>query len=212
MPSLLGRKFGRLTAVALDGMRGKNSYWRCVCECGAEKVICAANLSSGRQNSCGCLQKETKCLPLTHGHSVNGKESRTYKSWTGIKDRCLNPRNRNYPGYGGRGIRVCDRWQSFAAFLEDMGPRPDGFSIDRIDSNGHYSPENCRWATRREQMNNVRYNRVLTVHGERMTQAEAARRFGVDQKLINSRIKLGWGEERAATQPPRSHHWRANGK
>ena len=128
----------------------------------------------------------------------------TYKSWSEMRQRCVNGKKDNYKYYGGRGITVCKRWSKFENFLADLGPRPSSMTLDRRDQNGNYTPENCRWATRLEQANNARSNRLLMAGGTTMTMSEAGRRFGISVQLIQKRLDvLGWPEERAATQPAR---------
>lgn len=120
-------------------------YCTCLCSCGNEKVIREDSISSGKSKSCGCLNKE---INTKHG----GSYSRTYYTYYSMKNRCLNPQHENYHYYGGRGVTICDRWlKSFENFLEDMGERPEGCSLDRINNSGNYELENCRWATNQEQ-------------------------------------------------------------
>jgi len=139
---------------------------------------------------------------LRHGHAVHGKASREYASWMKMIARCTNPRGDSYHLYGGRGIRVCARWrESFEAFLYDMGPRPAGTSIDRIDNNGHYEPGNCRWASEREQHRNTRRNRFLTWRGETLCLADWAARVGLCPKVLGARLRSGWTVERALATP-----------
>jgi hypothetical protein len=126
-----------------------------------------------------------------------------YRVWSRLRSRCNNPKVRSYKNYGGRGITVCKRWDDFNTFLSDMGPRPAGYSIDRIDNNGNYEPSNCRWATMRDQNNNRRDNRVVEFRGEKMTLRRAVELSGfkAGHKTIESRLKRGWGLEEALTQP-----------
>lgn len=143
-----GNRYGLLTVIErVPG--GARRMYRCRCDCGGEKSAAGSALTRGRVQSCGCL------LPAKHGHTTGGW-SPTYNTWVSMLQRCTNPRATYYRYYGGRGIAVCDRWRSFASFLADMGERPAGKSIDRIDTNGDYEPGNCRWATASEQRRNQR--------------------------------------------------------
>jgi hypothetical protein len=125
----------------------------------------------------------------------------TWKSWESMRARCEKPACKDWPRYGGRGIRVCERWSSFEAFLADMGARPDGASIDRIDVNGHYEPSNCRWATPTAQARNRRTSVLIEFRGEHLTAVEWAERVGLERKTLEYRIRIGWDTERALTTP-----------
>lgn len=154
---LSGQRFGRLTVVARTDRR-PGAWWRCVCDCGGEKVTRASLLRNGETQSCGCLQKErTSEASKTHGHAPRGKKGPTYVSWRNALARCNNPLWHAYHLYGGRGITICERWaSSFANFLADMGERPPGHTLDRLDPDGNYEPGNCRWATPKQQAQNRR--------------------------------------------------------
>jgi hypothetical protein len=173
---LTGQVFGRWTVLCFFGIgKHRQAVWLCRCDCGKERVIRGGDLRSGDTQSCSCLQRELAsqriraavgALNFKHGHARVDSETPEYRSWYNMIQRCTNSRREDYPRYGGRGIKVCERWRdSFAAFLEDMGRRPAGTSIDRIDVNGNYEPGNCRWATPKEQRLNQRpkLNSVATL-------------------------------------------------
>lgn len=148
--SMIGRVFGRYTVVERDGSDTAGARYSCQCACGTVKTVRGSSLRNRSTQSCGCLNKE---VISTHG--MTG--SRTYSSWRSMKGRCYRPKNNRYELYGGRGITVCDRWlKSFEAFLQDMGERPEGKTLDRIDSDGSYEPNNCKWSTPSEQNSNRR--------------------------------------------------------
>lgn len=150
--------FGRLTvlyrAKRPPEYKNRSVFWHCRCVCGNEVALPSERLQHGKTRSCGCVRQEF--YRRGHGHAVRGARSDTYQSWACMRTRCLNPNANDYPDYGGKGITVCERWDSFENFLADMGERPEGMTIDRKDGRGHYEPDNCRWATAHEQ----RVNRV----------------------------------------------------
>jgi hypothetical protein len=162
------------------------------CQCGATKVILVDSVKRGHTRSCGCLLRkwaaEMGSKNITHGEHRNGGKTVEYKTWRNIRSRCTNPNYEHFNRYGGRGITVCVRWQTFVNFLADMGRRPGPeYSLDRINNDGNYEPTNCRWATRKEQNRNTRRNRHVLLNGERVTLAEAAEKTGLGRKLILSR-------------------------
>lgn len=205
----LGQTFNLLKVLRYVGYRveaagRKRFYVETQCQCGTLKVIGVDNVRSGAVKSCGCVGRAkllARCTKHNHAHRKN--DTRTFHTWCGIIQRCKwSPKSRYFANYAGRGIKVCDRWQDFSAFLADMGecPSPD-HSIDRINNDGDYQPSNCRWATYYEQSNNRRNNRQVTVHGVLMNIAEAERAMGYKRGLILNRLAKGWSEEKAVYTP-----------
>lgn len=177
--------------------RAQNSRWLCKCDCGNESIIDGCNLVRGVSQSCGCLRKEVLGVrQRTHGES----HSAEFHCWQGMKTRCTNRRRTAYKNYGGRGIKVCERWLYFENFLADMGRRPGhGMTIERINNDGDYEPGNCRWAPRREQNRNSRQNVHLKFMGERKIVAEWSAKTGIKSSTIRARLSAGWSVREALT-------------
>lgn len=151
-----GVRFGLWTALSLLPSNGRQTRWLCKCDCGNEGVVPADALVKGKSRSCGCMSNTWRTI-IKHGHtSGKGKPSGTYSSWHAMRQRCENENIGQFADYGGRGIKVCERWSDFRLFLEDMGERPEGMTLDRVDPNGNYEPSNCAWATRKQQSANQR--------------------------------------------------------
>lgn len=163
MNDIIGKKFGVLKILSHAYYDGKHHYYFAECEnCNQSIIVHRNNLLNGRTKSCGCLkkikEKKVRKKRYKHGHIINGKRTPTYSSWFNMKQRCLNKNNPAYMRYGGRGITVCKRWIEFINFLIDMGERPEGMTIDRIDNDGNYEPSNCKWSIISEQRKNNSYN------------------------------------------------------
>ena len=200
---LTGQVFERLTVLTYAGNDGTKNCWSCKCSCGNTKTVRANNLKSGRSKSCGCLSREvSKKLNTTHGQTG----TKLYYVWMCMLQRCFNPKNKKYPRYGGRGITVCDRWKnSFENFLEDMGERPStDHSIEREDNDGNYCPENCVWATLKEQSRNKSVTHLLTYDGRTKCLTDWAKEMGLLQVTLHNRIRrYKWSIEKALTTPVR---------
>lgn len=196
----VGKRYARLTVLRRTTSRtgrGSAAWWECLCDCGELTKVTGSNLRSGNTKSCGCWAQD---FPSHTIHGMNG--SRAHVVWTGMRQRCTDPKASSFKWYGGRGIRVCDRWASFKAFYEDMGDPPfEGASIDRIDVNGNYEPSNCRWATATEQARNTRANLVLTFLGKSQCAEAWANEVGIPGGTLRLRLRNGWPTERALTEP-----------
>lgn len=181
-----GLRFGRLTVLGFAGRIKKNSMWVCRCDCGTVIRTSLGNLS-GHTSSCGCLRHDVlQELRTTHGLTYKHP---LYNVWNLMRQRCNNPRRAAYADYGGRGIKVCERWDDFTLFLQDMGERPAGATLERKDNSKGYSPENCIWATRTEQGANKRNNLNLTYQGRTQTLAQWCRELGLDYKSAYCRFR-----------------------
>lgn len=194
---LRGQRFGRLVVID-EAERVKNHRrWNCVCDCGKNITVYQTCLISGNTKSCGCLATDTvKKLWTTHGES--NKNSRLHSIWNGMLGRCRNTNDHRYKDYGGRGISVCSYWNDYISFKKwalENG-YSDDLTLDRIDVNGNYCPENCRWATRLEQQNNMRSNTLITFNGKTLTLAQWSREIGVRYGTLVSRWNRGWSIER----------------
>ena len=198
-PDLTGRRFTRLQVVERIASKGGRRY-ACRCDCGMVTPTTAHALVTGKTKSCGCLSRNAFVERNTQ-HGMTG--TREFDAWANMKSRCNNPRQRDYPSYGGRGIAVCERWNnSFANFLADMGKCPPRMTIDRIDNNAGYSPDNCRWADYRTQNRNYRRNRNLTYRGITMPLVDWADALGMWPESLRYRLKR-WPLERALGEAKR---------
>lgn len=201
MKDITGQKFSRLTVARFDHKSENNHYfWLCKCDCGNETIVDRCGLVSGNTKSCGCLKREKAKPPLIVKHGMSN--TRLYQIWKDMKGRCERETSQRYHTHGERGVRLCDEWHNFVAFKKwavANGYRDD-LTIDRINNNGDYCPENCRWATQKEQANNRRTNRFVEYNGETHTLAEWARLLSINYYTLCGRIKRGWSAERAFTK------------
>lgn len=199
MKDLTGCVFGKLKVEGFHGVVNKSYKWIAKCECGKTKLVNAGDLVSGRTNSCGCIKSNMlKAKNTTHGKTGHY----CYSGWRGMIQRCTDANHKQWKDYGGRGIKVCERWQnSFANFLEDMGERPDGMELDRINNDGDYEPGNCRWISRNRNSKNKRSNVLITWNGETKCATEWDESLGLAKGVVGHRLKKGWSVEKAITTP-----------
>lgn len=201
---LVGKRFGRRVVLkrAPDRKIGVSKFqikraWVCRCDCGKEQIVSGTTLAQGMGKSCGCLISDT--------HRKHGRyRTETYKIWAGMKSRCLRKKHESYKNYGGRGIKVCKRWMKFENFLADMGERPRGLSIDRINVSGNYERKNCRWATAKEQANNKRKVRLITHDGVTMSFNQWCRLRNLSYMALHARLVRGWSFGDAISTPQRN--------
>lgn len=206
---LEGAKFERLSVIAYLYRKNLHQYWLCKCDCGALRTVTANKLRTGWTKSCGCFKRdEASARMTTHGC----RDTPEYDSYHHMLGRCLCQTNAAYQDYGGRGIGICPRWidgdgekSGIECFFSDMGLRPTAdHTVDRIDNDGSYSPENCKWSTRERQARNRRSTRYVTVNGASLSLPDACERLGLKYGTINSRIQRGWSEHDALTRPLRT--------
>lgn len=216
---LTGQRFGRLTAlrrVPGPPHAPKLSTWECRCDCGAISIVRGQALRIGKTKSCGCLKvdvgRENGLRTRRHGHAV--LETRTYRIWSGMKSRCSNATDEDhYRRYGGRGIKVCERWLTFENFLADMGEAPQGLTLERKDNDGDYELNNCEWATLIKQNNNRSNNRFLTdSNGVTHSLSDWARSAGLTWDQLNGRLRRGMTLEQALAHQSRKHFFQRKRK
>lgn len=182
LKDLTGVRFKKLTVVSLAHKDGR-AHWKCLCDCGNEIIVASNHLQKTNGTaSCGCARD-------THGYSRVGAIHPLYRVWLAMRERCNNSSCSHYKWYGARGITVCQEWDDFETFKRDMGDRPEGRSLDRIDNNGPYSKENCRWATKQEQIWNTSKARWIEFNGQRKVLSEWARYFGVSSSHVHAMCK-----------------------
>ncbi len=193
---ITGRRFGTLIVVCRDGSNSHGrSLWLCECDCGNRITVRGDALMNHGTKGCGCYR-------VSHGHNTR-KSGRTkpHIAWGSMVQRCTNPRSSGYHNYGGRGIGVCSEWHNFENFFRDMGKPPtDRHQLDRIDNNGHYCPENCRWTTPKQNSRNRRDNRIICFNGKTQCLSAWAEEIDISAKTLSSRLIRGWSVKRALTE------------
>lgn len=206
---LTGKRFGRLVAVSCVGRTTNgNAKWLCRCDCGGTKIVASWGLVSGNTQSCGCIKAEqNKEMFTKHGDAAHGKRNRLYRIWAGAKTRCYNQRQQNaFRKYGAKGVQMCDEWrnsyESFKLWALENG-YDDSLTLDRVDPAGPYSPENCRWATQKQQQNNRTNNRRIEFNGHTKTLAEWADATGFTKSTIEHRLSRGWSVTETLQTPMR---------
>lgn len=193
--NIVGKKFNRLLVLERAESGGHiKPRWLCICDCGNRKIVNGASLKNGGTKSCGCYLKENrKYCNYKSGHSA-GENKKEYQRWSKMRSRCLNPKDKSFKDYGGRGIGICTEWESsFEQYLSDMGHAPSSMELDRVDNDKGYSKENCRWASRKQNMRNTRHNTPITVGGIKYGSiAELSEKVDFPVSIIHDRIKNGW--------------------
>src|SRR6185369_616312 len=204
---MTGETFNNWDVLKLDGPKHKGTYWWCRCKlCGSVKSIFGESIRTGMSKSCGC---DRQGINIKHGQTG----SPTYKVWLQMRRRCDDPKNVRYARYGGRGITYCERWKIYKNFLADMGEKPDGYQIERIDNDGNYEPNNCKWVPRKEQQRNTSRSHFVTFKGERLPIATWAERTGIPARVIFNRLgKLHWSVEATLTKHLRADRRRDLGE
>lgn len=208
--NLINRKFGRLTVVKYSHQNKLYAkYWECKCNCGKKTIVRASALTEGTSRSCGCWQKEL--MSETKYNLIHGMtKTKIYRTWQQVKERCLNEKNQSYKDYGGRGIKICNRWLKFENFRDDMykscKEHIDKFgtrntALDRINNNGNYCLNNCRWATQKEQGNNRRNNNIIVFNGKTQNLSQWAEELKMDRNILNLKLYRGWSIKDTLTTP-----------
>lgn len=196
-----GLRFGWLLVLGRDGVIGRYVAWKCRCDCGQELRVSGDRLRRGKTKSChrnGCRWRQDK------PHGVTVLYPSEYTSWRTMHERCEDTRHKNFPNYGGRGIKICSTWSTFDNFIRDMGRKPDPkFTIERNDVNGNYEPGNCRWISRADQGRNMRSSVYVTYQGKKMLLLDVVNELGLSRSVVYGRLKNGWSLETALALPVR---------
>lgn len=201
---LSGKRFGRLTVLGYSHNCDGFTYWNCLCDCGNEVVVRGVRLTHGTTQSCGCLLRDITAAKNRERADGRYRDERLYRIYYGIKTRCYNSKEPGYERYGGRGISMCDEWKDdfwkFQEWALSSGYRPD-LTIDRVNNDGEYSPQNCRWANVKQQSNNRSSNVILNCGGTQKTVAEWSEIVGIGKNIIYQRLRDGWSVEDALSIP-----------
>jgi hypothetical protein len=200
MQDLTGQKYNRLTITSFSHIKDRNYYWNCKCACGNESVVNANALKRGTTKSCGCWHKELGPVRrFTHGQT----DTRLYQIHENIKQRCTNPKNDSFKYYGERGIKICEEWLQFETFYEwaQINGYEESLTIDRIDNNGDYSPDNCRWVTQKEQVRNTCRNILLTLGDKTQCTMDWSIELNINYETLRARKNNGWSDEKTLTTP-----------
>lgn len=202
---VLGRGESRFYSDSTKKSLVEHRRWVCLCDCGTQRTVTEMSLNSGKSVSCGCYNREVSSFVHTkHGETRSYQYSAEYHAWKSMKERCRNASNKRFIKYGGRGINFCERWDEFENFLEDMGRRPgENYSLDRIDNNKGYSPDNCKWSTPHERMTNRTVTRFVSMNGERVPLATLAKQHNIPANTLRFRILKGWDIDEALNKPVR---------
>ena len=205
---LTGRVFGRATVLRREVRDRGSRRWLCRCACGKEFLTPAGELRRGRTVSCGCYRRELSAIVNKRCFTIHGMcGTSEYTTWRTMRRRCESEADRDYGNYGGKGIRVCERWMSFPNFIADMGRKPSPqHTIERNDSNGNYEPSNCRWATTTEQARNRSTNLKIEYRGRVQCLTDWCKELSLRYTSVQSRLKAGWSPDRAFTTPIRRRH------
>jgi hypothetical protein len=222
-PVCVGDKFGRWTVISQSEPRiyrdktkktaSVHIMWSCICECGVSSAVSEMNLKNSKSTSCGCYTREASRRSNTK-HGESRRRSPEYNAWQTMRDRCLNPRNKRFAKYGGRGITICDRWlESYTNFLEDMGRRPSAkHSLDRENNDKGYDKDNCRWTTSDVQMTNRSVTRYVDTPDGRIPLATLAKKHGIPANALRFRILKGWALDAALSTPVRDKNPNGRGR
>ncbi len=203
LADIKGRRYGRLVVLERAANdKHQNAMWLCQCDCGNQIIVRGGTLRSGQQKSCGCYNKELQANFKGH-YKHGGAHTRLHTIWKEMRQRCTNPHTTNYKNYGGRGIIICEEWNDFSKFREWAinNGYADDLSIDRIDVNGNYEPQNCRWSTDKEQSRNKRDTLTICYKGKQTPIIQVAEEIGIKYGTLRRRIINGWSDERAIHTP-----------